>query len=828
MSLASLLVDLQVNNAQLRSGIDQSNSILKGFGSAVKAIGALAAVELGTKVAGAAWGAGKALTGLVMKGAEAIDHVGKIAASAQVSGEAFTKLDFAAGLSGVSTEELGQAFSHLNKSLTAASTGSREQQALFRALGVEVRDSSGKVRSSEAVFGDLSRRFNDLAPSAAKASLEMELFGKSGAKLEALFRSDVDELGRLAAQLGLVFTDEQIDQVSQFKDNTEILERAVDGVGMRVASELSPALAKLTDELLKSRAFADTLTQAVTALSVAVRIMVSTVLIAVEAFVAFQTAMRASALAMSLALSGNFEAAATVLKGTFDLVGDQIAELGGRLDTVWNGVAQTSGNVANKATKDAAKIAAAAKGAAAAKAQSDRDFELERKTGGMNRAAAQQRTAFGDIGKDAGALFARATAGFENFNAALEESTARAIQRETWLNEAAERRSRGDEEGARAALLFADKMGEASDKAKEAMDQFKDQAQQDAKKQAEEMKKAVSAIGAVGTQFASKLGELGDVINAGIQGGESGGIWGAMVAVVIELLSKFEGFSRIIDIANGTVQMALRDMGGGFKELVTGLRPLLGAISGIAKGVHSILGPIIALVGKLFQQIAATLGPVGIIIQQVGASLEPLFTILGGIMEILKIFQPVLAVVSLSMLGLKLAMQYVSLGFHMFLDWVLEKLGSNDNSGVESAQNAVNATQNEIVDLAKQLAKDPLNVMTNHANSAADELEQLGKKTEETNERKDDENKAIKETTEAMSKLTEQFTNLPDGFRVSALQYGAMGQVGSSMGTASGGLLGALTIIVQGSLVHENQLMDLVAKKGQKARFRKYGTTSGP
>lgn len=828
--LESLIVDLQLNSAQMRAGIDQANAKLKSFGDSIKAMGALAEVQLAQKVVGAVVDVGKAFVGLVMNGAEAVDHLGKVAAAAQISGEAFSKLNFQAGLSGVSTDELGQAFNKLNKNISQAASGSRDQVALFKALGVSVRDSSGHLRASDAIFSDLAARFNQLGPSASKAAVEMDLFGKSGARLEAMFQSNAAELNELATRLGLVFTDQQIAQTSDFKDKMETLQAAVEGVGQRVAIQLAPAFSKLADELLKSKGFAAALEAAVTALAFAVRLLVSGLLIAIEALIAFATAAKGVFVAMTLALTGNFSAAAAVLGDTFGTIGAQVVDLGHQLETVWSKVGESSDKAAKKGKDNADKIANAAKNAALAAADRDRDFELGRKVAGIDRGAIKEARGFGDAQARPDDVFARLTTGFKSFEEALIEATNQTVKRETWLSEAARRRAHGDIEGAEEALAFADKVSISGDRAKDAMDAFARKAKEDAEKVAQEMQKTFAAMSSLANQMLSKMGEFGSVVQAGIQGFQQGGWWGALIAVVIELLSHFKRFNEVVELANNIIFNLLDALGPGLNALVSGLDSLLKGVNSLFQVIGSLLNPVLRGVAIMFDHIGKTLsgvldGGLGDAISGIGDFLDALM----GLASVLDPMQPIIKLIGalLSLVGIGLL--YVVDGLETAVGWLLGKLRELLGTlGLNDAALAVSKIEGAMLGAAKQ-AEAKAQAMWTKLGGTFDNFFDFGAADKDTpidtgvtDPAKDGIKglgDAAKDTAKSISKLGESFTNLPEGFKVRL----ASNQALDPTGTRSAGSKDTYHFHFAGSLLTEATLMALIQRMHDKASFRHHG-----
>src|SRR5262245_46500532 len=151
--LESLIVDLQANTAELKKGLDQANAQVEKFG---KKIDSLAQVVTFDRIGHLALEASEKLGEFVLKGAEVADQMGKLSQAAGVPVETLSRLNYAAGLANVSSEELGKAFAHLNKSMGAAAGGASQQVAIFQALGIKVTDAAGKLKGADQVMGELA------------------------------------------------------------------------------------------------------------------------------------------------------------------------------------------------------------------------------------------------------------------------------------------------------------------------------------------------------------------------------------------------------------------------------------------------------------------------------------------------------------------------------------------------------------------------------------------------------------------------------------------------------------------------------------------------
>jgi hypothetical protein len=679
--LASLVVDMELNSAALRSGLDELNTKLDGFG---KKLDSLAQVVTFEKIGGLAKEAATKLADFVLKGAEVADQMGKIAQSAGQGVEAFSRLAYGANLSGVSTEDLGQAFNKLNKNLSEAAAGSSKQAALFSALGVSIKDSNGHVRDSGAVMSDLATKFAKYQDGASKSAVAMEIFGKAGTALIPFLNQGGEGLAKLSAEadrFGITISTSAAASAEEFNDNLQRLEIASQRVGTRVAAELAPALSKLTGELLDSKAGADALRGASEFLANVMKVLVSGGVILSAVFEAVGTTLGRVASAVVNAAKGQFTEAGKDLK-SFVLMDDIITagKTGAdRIGAVWttsSDAVEQHGKVVKKSMDGIAKSILDAPKAladyeAAFKSLTKVALDYESKVAGFGQGPLEQLEAKLDkgelseqlkkLGKDAGAMrdrileaakalqdleatkltrkvefeTERATAGinsteslrtsayqragssqsdtnefnkgaFKSFEDALGTWSAETIHYSQLIGSAEELRAAGDEKAANATLLFADEVRRTADAASKAADAFHASAEA-----------LHSSLSAAGSKLASKMGEVGTVISAGVEGFKSGGIWGAIVGVIGEIITKLSGFTRIVESMNAFFGRALANIDKAFGpifdiiiqfaeivgEMIESITSLSGAFEMI-RGVLWVLGKVIDTVELSFLYVA--------------------------------------------------------------------------------------------------------------------------------------------------------------------------------------------------------------------------------
>ncbi len=893
--LESLVVDLQLKSAVLQKGLDAATKKLDDFGKKVDGIGKTVTFSA---VTGAVKTLTSALVDFVRHGAQTADSMGKMAASAGVSVESFSRLQYAAQLGGVGAEEFSGAMSKLNKAISEAATGSSQQAALFKALGVSVKDANGNVRAADAVFLDVADAFDKMAPGASKARLEMELFGKSGAKMESVFAGGAKalrEAGDEADRLGITISSKAAAGAQEFNDSFEKITLALERVGSSVAGEVAPAFSRLTDWLLHTKEGADLLKGAVTVLSTVMKVLATVAIGVGAAFDVIGTALAGAAAQFIEMFKGNFAGAREIGEQMTKDIKKTIATAGKLIGTTWEEAGEKadesakkfkkSGDTAAKGFVDGKKAADESKqaiqalekiiigmeqkiaeagsdgpfaelearlesgdiadllkkmGAGAdetkekiralgmalhevlrAKANAEIDFQANLSNAGTDYQASRMKQDHVAPGTSARVTAAAKTKGTADFDDAIDKwaiATRRAANKQA---EAEKMKGEADVEGYRNAVVAAEAARLSADLAMEAAEGWQELEQIDFEASQATLQGIINGLSAIGSQFSSKLGDLGKVIDAAVSGAQSGGVWGAIIAVIIELLSRFERFSEIMDIANGVVAYALEGLASGLGSLIDGLKPLFGALNVLDTSAFEILTPILELIGKLFENIAPLLVVVGDALGMVATTLQPLFQIIGAVIDSLMILNPVLGLISLAMLGLKIVFAGVNLGLNMFVDDLLKIFGGNNRSGVEKAEKDVADAIKEAEKAAADFAKDPFGALGDRADDAAENLEEMGKQTEES----------TKKTTDALDRLTRQFTNLPNGFKVAGRIFNATDPVGGGSGGGGGGSYNPFendgrvtTIVVQGSLVTEREVSKYVTDGQAKRNWQRLGS----
>lgn len=245
--IGALRVNLGLNSAGFRTGLNESETRLQRFGRTSKAVFSAMALAAAA-VAGA--------LGVMVKGSiNAADSMSKLSARTGVAIETLSQLAYAGKYADVPIETLGASMVKLTKTMADVAAGrGADIKTSFDALGISVTNLDGTLRTADQTFFAISDAFAKMPDGATKTALAVQFFGRSGAELIPLLNTGSAGLRAMAAESDrLGFT---IDKTSgilaeQFNDNLEKVKLQFTGIVNKITIALLPALTRFSDWLSK-------------------------------------------------------------------------------------------------------------------------------------------------------------------------------------------------------------------------------------------------------------------------------------------------------------------------------------------------------------------------------------------------------------------------------------------------------------------------------------------------------------------------------------------------------------------------------------------------
>lgn len=208
----------------------------------------------GLAMAAAATAAVAGTIHLTTSTAELGDKIAKTSRRMGISTNAYQTFDHAMNVAGTSMSEQGEAISKISKKIRDASEGVGTGAAAFQRLGISVRDSTGKVKSSEQVMLEVADAFSELPDGVGKAAISMDLFEESGTKLIEFLNmgsTHINELGVEAVSLGGVLSNEATTSAELFTDSLGRFNKVTKASSTVVGTLLVAAFTPMLDHFTK-------------------------------------------------------------------------------------------------------------------------------------------------------------------------------------------------------------------------------------------------------------------------------------------------------------------------------------------------------------------------------------------------------------------------------------------------------------------------------------------------------------------------------------------------------------------------------------------------
>jgi len=248
--VGALRVNLSADSAQFSSGLKNAEGSLGKFGAVIgKAVGIVAAF-------GAAAAAAAAVVVAQMRSvADSADEMAKSAQKVGLMTEELSALKYTAGLAGVGFESLQTSLVRLTRSMSEVAKGSDNDAAkAFRALGVEVQNADGSLKSSSQVMEDLASKFATFKDGAEKTALAVAIFGRAGASMIPLLNQGGDAIRKSndeAKAFGVTMSSGLGSASERLNDNMSRLGSAFQGIWIAIGERLIPIFADWSDKLVE-------------------------------------------------------------------------------------------------------------------------------------------------------------------------------------------------------------------------------------------------------------------------------------------------------------------------------------------------------------------------------------------------------------------------------------------------------------------------------------------------------------------------------------------------------------------------------------------------
>ena len=191
--------------------------------------------------------------------ADATSKVHDLSVATRISAEQLQGWAYGAKQNGVEADAFFSAIKAGSKNVGLAAAGVGRAKDVLKGLGVQLRDSSGKVRSMDSLLPELADKIRKLRSPTMQAAAASRIFGESGIDLLPFLKEGSVGIAALTArarQLGIVVGNDAVDAGDTFGDTLDDLRASVTGLRNSAVGPMIPALtllaAKLTDIAIKN------------------------------------------------------------------------------------------------------------------------------------------------------------------------------------------------------------------------------------------------------------------------------------------------------------------------------------------------------------------------------------------------------------------------------------------------------------------------------------------------------------------------------------------------------------------------------------------------
>ena len=225
----------------------------KGYNKTLTKAGVMAK-NVGKKIKGSLSGRMVGLFGVAalgkfakdaVKAANKVDHLSR---RLNIGTEDFQKLDFAAKLSGSTTDSLAISLQRIDEAQGRVANGTKETINAFKLFGVSADEAMGIDKAD--LFKRVGEQLKGIVPTAQQKRAIQQLFGaEAGLKNIRMFTGDLEKMMQTAADSGTIMEDEQIRMAADFKDQVATFKAETLPFFLTIATGAMSAAVSVVDHL---------------------------------------------------------------------------------------------------------------------------------------------------------------------------------------------------------------------------------------------------------------------------------------------------------------------------------------------------------------------------------------------------------------------------------------------------------------------------------------------------------------------------------------------------------------------------------------------------
>jgi len=323
LKIAELIVQLGADSSDMAKGLKKAKTEVEVFQESLKGISNMMVGIGGMSVA--------AVGGAIAATKSWAEAVNDLEDKTNMSAESCSELLYVTQAVGLSMSDAGDSLSKMSKnsvtayqSIVKANEAGEQSTDIFTKYGITITDANGKLLSAQDILANVAKRHREMANGVAKTSMEMEIFGRGGARLNDLLNLTQEQLNGMtqrARAAGLVLDHETTQAWEDMTFQINEAKAAMIGVGVQVGKLLLPELQKLanyaqevagkigdmTDEEKQTMITAMETAAAIGGLGLGIRALIFTfgpLITGIRDVIAALNAMRSAAIAAKIAAAG--------------------------------------------------------------------------------------------------------------------------------------------------------------------------------------------------------------------------------------------------------------------------------------------------------------------------------------------------------------------------------------------------------------------------------------------------------------------------------------------------------------------------------------------
>jgi len=239
LSLGDTVNKLAENfGVHLPDGLSKALAGMKGFSSGTVVALSVAAASVAAAIEGI-----KKLQEVTVEVAADVDGLLTESLVSGLSTELLQQLEYSENLIDVSLDTITGSLTKLTKNMDSARDGNAALAESFAALGVEITNQDGTLRSAEEVFFEVVDALGSIGNETERDAAAMELLGKNAQELAPIYKQGTDALrGYMsAANENYVLTEDQIAALAKLDDQIQQNNLEWEGLKRQIAAQFAPA-----------------------------------------------------------------------------------------------------------------------------------------------------------------------------------------------------------------------------------------------------------------------------------------------------------------------------------------------------------------------------------------------------------------------------------------------------------------------------------------------------------------------------------------------------------------------------------------------------------